>query len=187
MEGDGRPILWLQLKHRLERHLVASGLPHSIVRPTVFTETHALTLIAEPLRSGRKVQFFGSARTPLNWVSTEDVAAYVVDLLDGDHADGRIHRVGGPDRLSRLDVLAKVERALGVSAKRAHVPAFALRGLRRLAGPIHPGLRYALDLAIAEDSRPDHPAWNPPDLDWTGPTTVDRVLDRWLHARADAA
>ena len=151
-----------------------------MIRPTVFIETHALLLLAEPLRAKGSVLFFGPGTASLNWVSAEDVADYVVRAAV-DLPRNRIDTIGGPDNLTRLEVLAIIEQSLGKEARRTHVPVGMMRVMRTVVGAVHPGMKYLLDMALAEaDAASGAPAAA---LDWTGPTAVADVVQRWVRAR----
>ena len=177
--GENTPVLFGQLKFMAEEYLRQSGLPHTIVRPTVFMETHALGLMGDPLRRGRAVPMFGPGTTRLNWISADDVARFIVDsLLPGARREG-VFTIGGRDYLSRMEVLALLEGETGLVARRTHVPISVLRGLKRIGGVFNPGLRYLMDMAIAEATLPDEASWAPRTLDWTGPTGLHEVIRRW--------
>jgi uncharacterized protein YbjT (DUF2867 family) len=178
--GASSPVLFGQVKYRAEQHLrAASSVRHTILRPTVFIETHALLLMAEPLRATGTVRFFGSGATTLNWISADDVADCIGDVLHGPDLGNRTLSIGGPDNLSRLEVLALIEQVLGRTAVRRHVPVAAMRLLRAFARPFHPGMRYLLDMAIAESTLPEDPTWAAAGYDWVGARTVDEVVRRW--------
>jgi uncharacterized protein YbjT (DUF2867 family) len=184
--GAGSPVLFGQVKYRVEEYLRGSGLDYTILRPTVFGETHAVLLLAQPLRERGKVQIFGPGTTRVNWISADDVADYVVRALDDPSLRNAVRVIGGPDRMSRLEALALVERIVGRPAKRAHVPLPAMRLVRGLVGPFHPGMRFLLDMAIAETDAPEDACWAPSELDWTGPTPLEEVVRRWAAEPADA-
>jgi uncharacterized protein YbjT (DUF2867 family) len=175
--------LFATLKYGVEDYLRGSGVPYTVLRPTVFAETHALLLLAEPLREKGVVQFFGPGVAPLNWISADDVAGYVVRALDTG-AGGRTEVIGGPDNLSRRDVLELIEGVLGRKARRKHVPVAAMRAMRVVIGTFHPGMRYLLDMALAEAATSNgRNGARHQQLDWTGPTTVTQVVQRWADAR----
>jgi uncharacterized protein YbjT (DUF2867 family) len=148
--GPGASTLFMRLKYELEIRIRDTGLPHTIVRPTVFMENHVLLLMGEPLRAGGKVQFFGKGTTPLNWISAGDVADYIVGAILETGPSNEAVRLEGPDTLTRLQVLEILERRLGVQATRSHVPVGMIRVMRAVMGPVHPGFRYLLDLTLAE-------------------------------------
>ena len=176
----GRPTLFEAVKRRAEEHLKGSGLPYAIVRPTVFIETHALLLLGEPLVAKGAVQFFGPGTATLNWISADDVADHVVRMLDVEPCE-RIDVIGGKDNLSRCEVLATIERVLGKRARRTHVPLPVLRVMRATVGPLHPGMRFLLDMALAEAAA--NGTTSPAPLDWTGPASVEDVIRRWAASR----
>lgn len=171
----GQQTLFTTAKHRVEEHLKSTGLRYSIIRPTVFIETHALLLMAEPLRAKGSVRLFGPGTTPLNWISADDVADYAVRAADAPRSG--VDVIGGPDDLSRRQVLELIERVLGRTARRRHVPVNVMRVMRAVVGPIHPGMRYLLDMALAETRSRDGAASEA--LDWTGPKSVAEVVGDW--------
>jgi uncharacterized protein YbjT (DUF2867 family) len=175
----GHPTLFTAAKHRVEDHLRSAGVSYSIIRPSVFIETHALLLIAEPLRAKGSVTFLGPGTAPLNWISADDVAEYVVRAVDSPH--NSVDVIGGPDHMSRRQVLAIIEKVLGRRARRTHVPVSVMRVMRTVVGSVHPGMRYLLDVALAETKA--RPEASPADLDWTGPTSVAEVIERWARSQ----
>jgi uncharacterized protein YbjT (DUF2867 family) len=137
--NDSAPILFAQAKQRTEQYLrSATSLTHTIVRPTVYIETHGLMLMGEPLRAKGSVQFFGGGTTTLNWISADDVTDHVVDALNNSALRNRTTLIGGPDNFSRLEVLAIIEQALGRTARRQHLPVGVLRGMKLIVGSFHP-------------------------------------------------
>jgi hypothetical protein len=81
--------------------------------------------------------------------------------------------------MSRLEALALVERVLGRTARRRHVSVGMMRSMRALVGPFHPGMRFLLDLSIAESGMLAPTSNSGYALDWIGPTTMMQVLQRW--------
>lgn len=176
-----QPTLFTTTKQSVEAYLKNSGVGHTVIRPTVFMETHALVLLAEPLRASGSVVFLGPGDAKLNWVSAEDVAEYVV-RTSTEPPRNRIDTIGGPDNLSRLEVLAIIERSLGKIARRTHAPVSVMRVMRMVVGAVHPGMKYLLDMAVVEaTANSGAPAQR---LDWVGRTTVTDVVERWNDAAA---
>jgi len=164
-----------RVKFATEQHLRASGVPCTVVRPTVFVENNGLMLLGEPARAGKPVQIVGAGTEPVNWVSAEDVADEVVRALAGG-AVGQVLEVRGPDTLTRLEVLEIVERALGATAKRQHLPRPVAQAVRALVGPFHPGIRYLLGLVLSEGA-PSQPSDGA--VVRVGRTPVAEVVERW--------
>ena len=179
--GAGSPTLFGRVKYQTEQHLERCGVDYTIVRPTVYTETHALQLLAKPLREQGSVVLLGSGTTRVNWISADDVVTYILQAIGSGQPRNRTSVIGGPDTMSRLEVLASIERMLGVTARRRHVPLALLKGIKSLAGPFHPGIRYLLDMVVVESTQPNDDMWAPRALDWTGSTTVADVIERWMR------
>lgn len=187
LAGPASPVLFGRLKHRVEQQLAGSGLSHAIVRPTTFIETHALRLMGEPLRDQGRAIFLGDGTGRTNWVSAEDVADFVVGALLEPASPADFAVIGGPDTLSRLEVLAILEDAMGRRAKRIHVPLAVLRVARAVLAPLHPGARYLLDFVVADAAGRVPPELSAPPLDWTGPTTLESIVRRWAAEPVAAA
>lgn len=154
-----------------------------IVRPTVYTETHGLQLLAKPLHEQGSVVLLGPANTRVNWISADDVVTFILQTIGPDWTRNGISVIGGPDNMSRLEMLETIETMLGVKARRRQVPIGLIKGIKSLAGPFHPGIRYLLDMVIMESTQPNDAMWAPRALDWTGTTTVADVLERWARER----
>lgn len=177
------PTRFGAIKFGIEEYLKQQGFVYTVVRPGAFTETHALRLLAEPLLESGKVNLFGRAATPINWISADDIADYMLRISDDPRARNSSTTIGGPDVLSRAQVLDLIEEVLGRKARRIHVPRPVLHATRVLSRPINPGLSCLVDMALAEEvsSTPDD--WAPQHLDWTAPTTVEQVVRRWAEDR----
>lgn len=173
------PSRFVHAKHQTEEDLKRSGVGHTILQSPVFIEAHGIVMLGEPLRSGNAVQFFGRGQTPLRWISVEDVASYVLRSFEDPELCNTTRVIGGPDIMTRVQVLERIEKELGTQAKRRHMPLTLMRVMRTATKPVHPGLSDLISLAIAEETMPDHPGFAPEQLDWQGSQTVDDVVRRW--------
>jgi uncharacterized protein YbjT (DUF2867 family) len=181
------PLEFARIKYGVEEYLRGCGATWSVVGPTVIIESHALLMQAEPLRTTGKVQFFGSGSRRLNWVAADDVADFVHRAVHEPALRNTRSAIGGPDVMSRLDVLKVVEELTGLTARRSHVPLPVIRILRQAIGPFHPGMRVLLDLTVAEDSGTAERLMAPAHLDWTGDRTVRDVVAAWAGAAVPAS
>lgn len=179
--------LFGRIKRQTERHLEASGVPFTVLRPSVFPENHALLLLGEPVRAGKAVQFFGTGEEPINWISADDVAADAVRALGDASTLGTVRELRGSDHISRREALALVEEALGVQAKRQHLPVGVMRVMRALTPALHPGLHALIDLALDEIVRGGDPADEAQRADWVGPTRVQDVVQAWANGATATA
>ncbi len=179
--ADQGATAFSRVKASTEAHLVGSGLPHTILRPSLFMENHALVLLGEPLREGRKVDFFGGGSRPLNWVSADDVARWVVEAALDPGAPSEVLEVGGPETLTRLEALVLLEVALARHAETRHLPLPVVRALRWTVGALSPGMGYLLDLVLAEETGRIGPPPTPETLDRVGTTRLADVVEAWAR------
>ncbi len=171
-----------RVKFDTERHLAASDLPFTVLRPTVFIENHVLTLLAEPARKRAPVIFLGRGTAPINWVSADDVAGVAVRALRDPGMRGRALEIGGPDEMSRLQALQVVDRVLGTRSRRRHIPAGVLRAARALTPRLHPGAHQMLDVVLAEEALADAAHAPHGRYDHVGIRTVQDVVEDWARA-----
>lgn len=121
------PVEFWRLKHATERYLAASGLEHTIVRPAAFMEVWAQIIVGGPILASGKTTIFGAGRNPINFVSADDVARLIVEVLERPAARNRTLEIGGPQDLTLLDVAGAYERATGRIARKTHVPRLVMR------------------------------------------------------------
>ncbi|NIV30455.1 MAG: NmrA family NAD(P)-binding protein [Anaerolineae bacterium] len=144
-------VPFVRMKQEVERYLEASGLSHTIIRPTAFMEAHAEALIGKPILETGKVSLFGRGDNPRNFVAADDVAQVVVMVLTDPALRGGVVDVGGPENLSNMDVVRLYEEQAGRPAKVSHVPVPALQVMYRLLRPFHPGLSGVMQISILAD------------------------------------
>ena len=137
---------YFRAKLASERHLRASRVPWTILRPAAFMETWAM-LLGVPVVAGTPVRIVGDGRRRANYVCLDDVAAMVCRVLDEPPA-GAIVEFGGPDELTPLEIVAIFERLSGRRARRQHAPVPVIRVVARLLAPFNPVLSRQLRLAV---------------------------------------
>jgi len=121
-------------KALVERALEESGLPYSIIRPTVLfgAEDILLNNIAWLLR---RLPVFGvpeGGHYPLQPAFVDDVAALAVEQATGD-ARVRLDAVG-PETLTFAELVALIRDALHARARLVPVPSRVALGAARIAG-----------------------------------------------------
>jgi uncharacterized protein YbjT (DUF2867 family) len=183
-DADREATVFARVKRATERHLERAGVAWTVLRPSIFMENHALVLLGEPLRAGKPVPFFGSGSEPLNWISADDVAAEVARVLRDPEAEGAVRELRGVDRMSRRDALALLERAVGKTARRQHLPVPVVRLVRAASGALHPGVHALLDLALDEIARGGDPADGAERADVVGTTRLADVVAAWAREHA---
>jgi uncharacterized protein YbjT (DUF2867 family) len=142
-------IPFVRIKYETEAYLAASGLPHTILRPTAFMEPHAHTLLGLPVAHGRRTVIFGDGTASRNFVAPEDVARVAVAVICDASNGGGIIDVAGPQNLTDREVIQIYERLSGKAAKVSRVPLAAIRLASVFFRPFHPGISQALQMTVA--------------------------------------
>jgi uncharacterized protein YbjT (DUF2867 family) len=111
-----------QAKLAAEAHLKASGTEYAIVKPGLFADVWFSPIMGFDVAGGT-VQVYGDGTALHSWICSADVAAFVVWALDAADARNAAIELGGPDRLSQLDIVEFHEELLGTRLERRFLPA----------------------------------------------------------------
>jgi len=146
-----RPMLAFQhAKLAFEAELIASGLRHSIVRPTAFFKS--LSGQIDRVRQGRPFLIFGDGRlTACKPISDRDLARYIAGCLTDPARWNRILPIGGPGpAITPRDQGEALFAMTGQPARFSRVPVAllgAISGVLGLIGRIVPALATKAELA----------------------------------------
>lgn len=129
------PKHWFRFKWRAEEAVRASGITHTILRPTwVYgPEDVALNRLLGFARFLPLIPMFGDGKQLMQPVFVDDVAKAVILSLQTQAAANRTFEIGGPDAMTMDDV---IQTALEVMGKRRfilHQPVLVGKALGRLA------------------------------------------------------
>ena len=115
---------YLHSKHQGELSIINTGIPYTILRPSVIfgPGDEFLTALAGLVRLGPVVPVIGSGRNRLQPVALDDVAHCIADSVGNSLVKGKTLSLGGPKRLSYNDLLGEVAFAMGRSIRRLHIP-----------------------------------------------------------------
>jgi NADH dehydrogenase len=134
-------------KWAMEQATAASGLEHTIVRPSfVFgRDGGALPTFIRQVRLSPVVTVIGpgTQRSAPIWV--EDVAATLVRALDHPEAANRTFELGGPDRVTWDELYLRIAHVLGKRRRLVHVP-FGIARAGALLVERLPGAPLSADL-----------------------------------------
>jgi uncharacterized protein YbjT (DUF2867 family) len=130
----GAPTAYFRAKAVVEEALVARGIGHAILRPTVTFGPDDILVnnLAWTLRHLPAFGIPGDGRYPIQPVHVEDVAGAAVRA--GSMAESVTLDVGGPDIFTFNDFVALVRRAIGSRALIVHMPVTASLAAARLIG-----------------------------------------------------
>jgi uncharacterized protein YbjT (DUF2867 family) len=95
---------------RIERHLIASGIGYTILRPNFFMENFTTGFLAPMVREGEI--YLAAADGKTSFISTEDIAAVTAEAFAGGH-NGREYNLTGPEALDHTEVVRLISRASG--------------------------------------------------------------------------
>jgi NADH dehydrogenase len=116
------PNRFVRAKAETEAYLSTSGLPYTILAPTIFAESILATFIGGPLRAGRPVTLGAGPDLPKSFISVEDVAAFGAAVVNHHQALNRRLALGGPRALTWREVVSLAEDILGRSIDVQTVP-----------------------------------------------------------------
>lgn len=112
-------------KREVERALAASGIEHTILRPSCFMEVWLGPAVGFDPANGRAT-IYGSGEAPISWIAIPDVAAFAVASLTAPEARNAVLELGGPRPIPPLEAVRIFESALGRPIEVSHVPVEAL-------------------------------------------------------------
>ncbi|MHB1192893.1 MAG: SDR family oxidoreductase [Longimicrobiales bacterium] len=96
---------------QVERHLEASGIPFTHLRPNFFMQIFMGDALAAGIRSGVLAVPAGDAR--LSFIDARDIAAVAAEALSGGGHEGRAYTLTGPEAMDHAAVAAAIGNAVG--------------------------------------------------------------------------
>ena len=138
-------------KRRTEERLAASGMESVVVRPDAYQEIWLSAAVGFDPGTGQ-VTIFGHGQSRVAYVAIPDVAAAIVALAQQPDPPS-IVELGGPEALTRLEVVEAFERAMGRPIKRRHVPRPALTVGSVVLRGFRPELASSMAMGLAMDQR----------------------------------
>jgi len=113
-------------KRQVETRLRESGMTYTILQPTCFDEVWLSPALGFDVGKAT-ARIYGNGQNPTSWISLYDVAQFAVRALEIAAAANAVVKIGGPEALSPLEVVALAERAAGRRFEVQYVPEEALR------------------------------------------------------------
>jgi uncharacterized protein YbjT (DUF2867 family) len=132
-----------------EQRLARSRMREVIVRPDMFQEIWLSKIVGLDWEAG-KAQIFGKGETPHAYVAIDDVAEVTARLALHDDPPREIS-FGGPDPLTRHEVVERFERASGRGIKHRHIPRPMLRAGSVALRPVKPVQASLMAMALDAD------------------------------------
>ena len=131
------PVDIFRVKWYIEDAIRRSGVKHVMLRPTAFMDVWIDQLLAADIRRKGVATIFGSGNQVDNYIAIDDVAAFTLKILSREEIVDEAIELGGPSNVSLNHVATLVERRLGVTAKRRHIPVAAMKFLPPIVRPFN--------------------------------------------------
>ena len=123
------PVDLFKIKWYIEDAIKRSGVPYVLLHAAAFMEIWVGQLIADGIRTNGVATVFGDGTGVGNYIAVDDVAEFIVRILAREAVVNETIELGGPSNLSFNELVTMVERRMGSSGKRRHVPTFVLKYL----------------------------------------------------------
>ena len=169
-----------RLKWHIEDVIRRSQVPYVVLRPTAFMDVWIDEIIAGGIRKNGVTTIFGDGTRVGNYISVNDVAEFVVRVIARPEIVNETIDLGGPSNLSLNDVATQVERRLGASGKRRHIPVAAMKILPFVVKPFNEVAARLMTLGhfVATRAAP-FPKWKEPaDRFGVQPESVEQYIAR---------
>jgi uncharacterized protein YbjT (DUF2867 family) len=123
--GQGRPQPWFQAKDRAEAAIRATGMEHTLLRPSWIygPGDRSMNRFVFFVRYLPVVPVIGDGKTPVQPISVHDVARCVAEAVRREDAKDKVFELGGPERLSMDEIIRTVQKVLGRKQPLLHHPA----------------------------------------------------------------
>ncbi|MDQ3004784.1 MAG: SDR family oxidoreductase [Chloroflexota bacterium] len=134
--AQNHPVDFFRIKYWTEEYLKSLRMEYSILRPTAFMGTWCRRIGAQVLND-RPVTIFGNGKNPINFISAEDVAKFIVLALEDPRLKNQTLTIGGPQNLTFEEVIAIYERISGKQARKTYTPTWQMQLMSTLYKPFN--------------------------------------------------
>jgi len=131
------PVDLFRIKWYIENAIKRSGVPYVIVQASAFMDIWIDQLLAADIRKKGKATIFGDGTGVGNYIAVDDLAQFDVKIVEREDILNETIGIGGPSNVAYRDIATMVEKQLGSSGKRTHVPLFALKFLPPVVRPFN--------------------------------------------------
>jgi NADH dehydrogenase len=126
-----------RVKWYIEDAIRRSGVKHVMLRPTAFMDIWIDQLLAGDIRKKGAATIFGDGNRVSNYIAVDDVAEFAVKILAREEIVNEALDLGGPSNVTLNDLATLIERRLGGSGKRRHIPVLAMKLLPPVVRPFN--------------------------------------------------
>lgn len=97
-------------RRRIEKAIKASGVPFIIFEPVVFMDNFTRVWAKPGIVNHNIMGYPASPELKVNWISLNDIAAFMVEGLKQSEAPSGCYPIGGPDALTGGELAEKLSR-----------------------------------------------------------------------------
>jgi uncharacterized protein YbjT (DUF2867 family) len=171
------PVDLFKIKWYIEDAIRRSGVPYVILRAAAFMDVWVDQVLADGIRKKGVATIFGDGTGVANYIAVDDVAEFAVRILAREDVVNEVVEIGGPSNTSLNDLTTLIERRLGASGKRRHVPVAALKLLPPLVRPFNEVAARLMTLGYYATLRTPFPAWKvAADRFGVAPRTIEKYV-----------
>lgn len=104
---------YFRAKGRTESYLRIVGMPYTILAAAPSLETWIERLVNRPMRAGYPASVVGAGTRGHTLISRHDLAALATAVVGHPAAMNKTLAVGGPDKVTWLDIIGRLEEVMG--------------------------------------------------------------------------
>jgi NADH dehydrogenase len=134
--GPDNPVDYFRVKHQVDEVIKAGGVPWILVKPSAFMDIW-YDVVGGGIEKNGTATVFGDGTALSNYIAVDDVAEYLVRILERPEIGNEVIDVGGPSTISAVAFAGLIGKQLGRAVKIKHVPLAALKFLPPLLRPFN--------------------------------------------------
>lgn len=136
--GPDQP--YLHSKWLGEQALIGSGVPYTILKPSVIfgDGDEFLTVLARLIKTFPIVPIAGSGTGELQPIAATDIASCIRAVLLDNSFSNRVIEIGGPERYTYTQIVKVVSDAMLLNRRHFHIPLYLLKPIIRILETISP-------------------------------------------------
>ena len=140
---DNPAFPYHQSKFRAEQAVKGSGIPWTILRPSVIfgPGDGFINALADVVRAFPVIPVVGTGASRFQPVSVKEVAECFVAALDNPDTADRIIDIGGPDVVTYEEMIDTIAKMLGKKKPKVHVPLPLMKTVVAMSKPLPAKLR----------------------------------------------
>jgi uncharacterized protein YbjT (DUF2867 family) len=126
---------YFRTKWEAEEHVRASGLDWTILRPSIIVDdrpSNRKNFVGEIAKAIRELPFIpilGNGKYRMQPVSVDDVSQTIMQALEKPGTIGKTYEMGGPEKLTYLEIVRVITGAMKVKKPRLYLPMWLCESL----------------------------------------------------------